>query len=139
MTNRWNNLAMWAHYAAEHTGYCLEFRREGLFTAAREVTYDATVSLNVNDPNAARRYWFYYKHPDWRFEEEVRIVFPTESTPGPSIQFAPTSLARIILGGKSDKTLVKEVLAVASSRTPPLRVEVAEYDAFSQELRTHPA
>ena len=56
-----------------------------------------TVSLDVNDPDAPRRYWFYYKHSDWRFEEEARVVFPID-TPGPTIQFAPTSLTRIILG-----------------------------------------
>lgn len=32
MTKRWNNLSLWAKYAADHTGYCLEFLNEGLYS-----------------------------------------------------------------------------------------------------------
>ena len=50
MSRRWNNLAMWAKYAADHRGYCLEFSRVGLFKAAREVIYDDTpIDLHAAD------------------------------------------------------------------------------------------
>jgi hypothetical protein len=46
LSKRWDNMSMWAKYAADHRGYCLEFANAGLFAAefAREVEYVKTES-----------------------------------------------------------------------------------------------
>ena len=39
MTRHWDNLALWAKYAANHSGYCLEFANREFFSVARAVEY----------------------------------------------------------------------------------------------------
>jgi hypothetical protein len=65
MSKRWDNLSLWAKYADNHRGYCLEFAREGLFDAAREVVYDDSLRLDVGDDSHLAFDWFFYKSPEW--------------------------------------------------------------------------
>jgi hypothetical protein len=55
-----DNMSLWAKYAGEHTGYCLEFANDGLFASAYEVIYDATVTVDVTDPAQVNANVFFY-------------------------------------------------------------------------------
>jgi hypothetical protein len=50
-------MTFWAHYAANHTGYCLEFANGGpLFENAKEVNYlvRETMDILITDPGIGR-------------------------------------------------------------------------------------
>ena len=71
-SKRGNNLSMWAKYAGDHTGYCLEFLNTGdLFAHAVDVIYGDTLPMDVNNPEHRRAYFFYCKRPEWSNEEEI--------------------------------------------------------------------
>jgi len=75
MSKRYDNMSLWAKYAGDHTGYCLEFANEGpLFEQAMEVTYGDSIQMDLTNPEHTNGYWFYFKKPDWSNEEEVRLV-----------------------------------------------------------------
>jgi hypothetical protein len=72
-----NNLHLWKKYAAGHTGYCLEFRSNGLFKGhIREVRYRDCYEADITAPELVAAF-FYYKTTDWRREEERRIPAAT--------------------------------------------------------------
>jgi len=103
-TSREDNLLMWAHYANNHTGICIEFDAtayffngqykdscKGLFGDGttpdpyetigelKEVHYSKKRPLFI-DPSELSNYtdfWF-TKSEDWSYEEEYRILLPVE-------------------------------------------------------------
>lgn len=82
MSKRYDNLSLWAKYAGDHSGYCLEFVNEGpLFESARDVIYEDSLQMDVNNPehtngfgssasvqNGAtkRRFGWFYRLSKWR-------------------------------------------------------------------------
>ncbi len=75
MSKRYDNLSLWAKYAEDHSGYCLEFVNEGLlFEKTRDVIYEDTFQMGVSNPEHTNGCWFFYKRPEWSNEEEVRLV-----------------------------------------------------------------
>src|SRR5205085_1707746 len=48
MSKRYDNFGLWAKYAGDHTGYCLEFVNEGpLFEHTLEVIYGDSIQMDV--------------------------------------------------------------------------------------------
>jgi len=100
-----DNILMWAHYAKQHTGFCLEFDIDNdffrPFTRAIKVEYDAILpEINVmqlsNYPREELGIKFLKKADDWEYEQEWRIV---ETKKGPGIQnFPEDALSGVILG-----------------------------------------
>ncbi len=134
LAERWDNLSMWAKYAGDHKGCCLEFANDGLFTSALEVTYDdGPVTLDVTDSRQNKAYFFFYKSNDWRNEEEARIVCFSNDSPARK-KFDPRLLNRIILGKDMVEVQRKKIRDWAKERSPKLEVVRAEYDAFEQKL-----
>ena len=130
LAKRPNNLHLWKNYAKHHTGYCLEFRNAGPFSAARAVRYRSVVQINVTDPGEINPYFYFYKKPRWSKEEELRIV-THRSANAVYIPFDPSLLTRIILGrdiASRDEATIRAwarkrrpELAVASAKGMPLR------------------
>jgi hypothetical protein len=125
---------MWAKYANEHKGYCLEFRHKGdsLFASAQELVYSETVGLELSDPDDTPN-WYFYKSAEWSNEEEVRIVMPPAWEP--VVQIFPLTLSGIILGEKVDAANVKRVNAAASRRLG-FTVRQARFDRHEGALVT---
>jgi hypothetical protein len=62
LSKRYDNLGLWAKYAADHSGYCLEFANTGLlFERAKEVTYGDSMQMDVTNPEHRNGYWFFCK------------------------------------------------------------------------------
>jgi Protein of unknown function (DUF2971) len=77
MSKRYDNLSMWAKYAGDHSGYCLEFSNQGpLFANTRDVLYEDKIEMDLNDQEHMNGFWLFYKRPDWSNEEEGRLVLP---------------------------------------------------------------
>jgi len=129
LSKRYDNLMLWAKYAANHSGYCLEFANEGPFASACEVTY-GDYTLDVTDPDP---YFFFCKRQEWSNEEEVRILLLRGSNP--IVKIDPRWLTRLILGkdmSEADRKLIREW---AKQREPELAVVNAYYDELHQVLR----
>lgn len=84
LTERFDSLPLWAHYAAQAKGYVMRFEDLG-----REFPGDATGSLNTvapvdyvkelvgmtHDPSTQNNL-FFCKFEDWAYEREWRVVSP---------------------------------------------------------------
>jgi hypothetical protein len=110
LSKRWNNMGMWAKYAGNHTGYCLEFANTGsFFGSAREVSYGQPAELDITIREHMDGRWFFRKTEDWRTEEEVRVLVPRRSSCKTEID--PSWLTRLIIGWKmaeSDRRELRE-------------------------------
>ncbi len=133
LSKRWDNMALWANYADNHHGYCLEFARQGLFNAAREAIYDDTFRFDVSDPAHVAFEWYFCKTPEWSNEEEIRIVLP-QMMGGPVFTIGPACLTRVILGKDISPIDRKQICEWAASRSPPLAVVQVEFDAYQRRL-----
>jgi len=134
LSKRWNNLSLWAKYAANHSGYCLEFRNEGpLFEHTKEVMYGDSTEMDVTNPEHRSGYWFFCKRQEWSNEEEVRLVLPRGR--GRKVKINPRWLTRLILGKDMADTHRKIIRELAKQREPELTVLSAYYDQLDQVLR----
>jgi len=131
LSKRFDNLSLWAKYAAGSSGYCLEFASEGpLFKQAVEVIYRKCRPVDINDPKA---FFLAYKAPEWSNEEEVRLIAPRGSSS--KIKIDPRWLTRLILGTQMSNANEKMIREWAKQRQPELTVAKAYFDELRQQLR----
>jgi hypothetical protein len=137
MSRRYNNLNLWAKYAGDHSGYCLEFVNEGpLFEAVRDVMYKDSLQMDVNNPEHTNGFWFFCKRPEWSNEEEVRLVLPRGF--GSKVKFEPRWLKRLILGKDVSEQNEQVIRAWALQRVPDLAVVKAQFDSVEQTIKLGP-
>ena len=134
LSKRYDNMSMWAKYADNHTGYCLELANEGpLFERAMEVTYEESVQMDITNPEYRNGYWFFFKRPEWSNEEEVRLVL--QRNRGSKVKIDPRWLTRVILGKNMSVDNRSIIQKWAEERRPRLAVATAYYDEPDQVLR----
>ena len=137
MSKRYDNLSLWAKYASDHSGYCLEFVNKGpLFENARDVLYEDSLQMDVNNPEHTNGFWFFCKRPEWSNEEEVRLVLPRRL--GSKVRLDPSWLKRLILGKNVSPQNEQTVRAWAQQRAPDLAVVKAQYDPVEQKITLGP-
>ena len=127
---------LWAQYAAQHRGYCLEFANEGpLFKHAKEVSYlnPAEMEILITDPSIKNGDFFFCKTRDWSNEEEVRLVLPRDK--GGKVKIDPRWLTRLILGKDMSEADQKSIREWAKQRQPELDVVSAYYDPVNRAIR----
>ena len=107
-SRNWNNLLLWSHYAASHTGICLGFDiPDDVFVAnAMDVRYQPNL-LKIHDSKDLDSHFgkrlFCTKHESWSYEQEVRFFFELEDLADEHgfhwFQFGPVfQLREVILG-----------------------------------------
>lgn len=134
LSKRYDNLGMWAKYAADHSGYCLEFVNEGpLFAHTLEVIYGDSIQMDVTKPEHRSGYWFFCKRQEWSNEEEVRIILLRGQ--GKKVKIDPRWLTRIILGWHMSKENQAMIREWTKQRVPELTVVSAHYDEVDQAIR----
>ncbi|HUW18561.1 MAG TPA: DUF2971 domain-containing protein [Sedimentisphaerales bacterium] len=121
-----DNILMWAHYAKQHTGFCLEFDVNNDFfrplMRAIRVEYATTLPIiNVlrldTYPKGKLGETLLIKATDWRYEQEWRIV---DTEKGPGIQnFPEDALTGVILGCRISQQNRQNVLRWCRSRENP--------------------
>lgn len=137
MSKRVDNLSLWAKYAGDHSGYCLELLNEGpLFETARDVLYEDSLQMDVNNRDHTNGFWFFCKRPEWSNEEEVRLVLPRSM--GSKVKLEPRWLKRLILGKSISEHNEQIIRAWSRQRMPDLPVVKARYDAVDQKLTLGP-
>jgi hypothetical protein len=79
-SRNWDNLLLWSHYAASHTGLCLGFDiPDSQADAYMDVHYQPNLLQirgleDVNEDLARRS--LSTKHESWSYEQEVRMFAP---------------------------------------------------------------
>lgn len=117
---------MWAHYAANFSGFCLSLNLTRLKNAlagrveAIKVSYvrefPVIFSKDLSDLDAAARKTLSYKKDSWAYEKEWRLIAPK---PGPiSIDEA---LSGIHVGPRASKDLVARLSAIATDKKIEIR------------------
>jgi hypothetical protein len=136
LTKRYDKVNLWALYAAQHHGYCLEFTNEGpLFERAWEVSYleHSQMEILITDPAITNGYFLFCKTVDWATEEEVRLVLPRDK--GSSVKFDPVWLTRLILGKDMSEDDRLTIRRWAAERKPALNIVEAYFDAVSRSIK----
>ena len=87
----YQNTLMWSHYAASHKGICIEYSMSPImqanknqygFQSLRKVHYtDEPINLFENQEFDGEKA-LYYKHKDWEYENEVRLLTYFHTIPG---------------------------------------------------------
>jgi len=128
-TEKRDNILMWAHYAKEHTGFCLEFDvNNDFFTRTLKVQYDAIWPeldvMKLDSPGEVGKKLF-IKAVDWQYEKEWRII---DHTKGPGIQnFPEEALIGVILGCRMSEEDKENVFKWCRKRNhPPTFYEAKE-------------
>jgi hypothetical protein len=135
LSKQYDNLNLWAKYAANHNGYCLEFANAGsFFPCAKEVSYGTTVEVDIENIDHLSGYWFFCKGSEWSNEDEVRVLVARRSDA--VLRIDPSWLTRIILGWRMPRSDRDQIREWAGQRSPELRVAEASYDELDQVIRT---
>jgi hypothetical protein len=137
MSKRYDNLSLWAKYAGEHSGYCLEFANEGpLFERAKDVIYGNSFQIDVTIREHLNGFWFFCKRPEWSNEEEVRLVLARGQ--GSKVKIDPRWMSRLILGRNISEEYEQTIRTWARERSRQLPVVKAFYDSVEQTIKLKP-
>lgn len=130
LTKRPDNMALWAKYADNHKGYCLEFSNLSRFAYVHEVIYSEKIPFTLSleeDPSQVE--FLFTKSPEWSNEEEARIL----ASPGFYI-FPKDALRGIILGEYCDEENEKQILSWIKERNANILVKKAKFNSVKQKL-----
>lgn len=122
MTEKKDNILMWAHYAGQHTGFCLEFRtdhpffsRVGPVIYCRYLPKQDLVEFLTEDIRDLPLY-LVTKAEDWAYEKEWRLADPG-SNPGQR-QYPSESLTGVIFGCRIDEKNREQIKRWCREREP---------------------
>lgn len=139
LTERFDSLPMWAHYANNATGLAVEFQGldavfpgddTGVLRRPIPVRYERERIGVTFDPQSHESL-FFAKFQDWSYEKEVRVVLPlTECrTVQPDgdrrlymFDIPKRCIARIILGWRMTEEAVSTVLKLTRTINPQVKV-----------------
>lgn len=116
VSERYDSLPMWAHYAGNATGLVVEFAgleeifmgdNTGVLSEPIRVRYDRD-RISVTFDTQSHYSLFFSKFPDWRYEQEIRIVLPLSDCRKETIgerslyirEIPQACISRLILGWK---------------------------------------
>ena len=138
MTKRYDLTNLWALYAANHRGYCLEFENVGdLFQHAMDVSYldSDQMEISITDSALLKGYFLFCKTSNWSNEEEVRLVLSRKDGRSKVKLNDPRWLTRIILGKSMADADASQIIEWAKQRQPELKVMTAYYDPLHRAIR----
>lgn len=151
----YDNILLWSHYAEKHKGVALEFvaniEKDSLLRLMTKVNYSTERPFLYNSPKD-----FLYKNMfqeikdvlneyistisltkslAWKYEQEVRVYIANIFDPKPYLlhNYHADELRAIYLGCKTDPNLEKELVGLAYSKNPAVKVfkmttALASYD-----------
>jgi hypothetical protein len=120
-----DNLLMWSHYGAKHTGFCLEFDTKAEpFSKAREVKYvdlfpelsAKEILININYESTLAL--LHTKSKEWKYEREWRCIH--EESPK-VFSYSQNSLTGVYFGSEMDITVIEIICVILQGQTPDVR------------------
>lgn len=95
------NSQLWAHYASNHTGVCIEFSTNAAFSKAKKIKYaEGRPDICIDDPSPQIirkevKKAYFFKSKDWEKESEYRLLLPLEQK---YIEFEPNEIVSVCVG-----------------------------------------
>lgn len=161
-----DNMPMWAHYANNHQGYCLEYtvlNAKMLFPISYETERFAVASMLVNifskiaqiddgiidDQDTDFQFYMWMishfglvKHESWSYENELRILYPSLKVNDPGVLVKSIDLglhlSAIYVGSQCSSNNQKKLVEIASNlKTPIHKMDLVE-DDLKFRLSTYP-
>ncbi len=145
LTEKPDNLLMWAHYAQQHTGFVIEFDGDDAFfhqrrTESDEFGYLRKVNYAQNRPNVVLTKvssvdMFLTKSVDWEYEQEWRMLQPlkdadhTKMIDGEAIHLfrvPPTSITGVIFGARMNVDKRNEVITTLTNSSDLSHLRISE-------------
>ena len=138
------DILLWSHYAAGHTGLCLEFQisnDNSLREFAKPVKYSKEypkIDILNSTPDEQVQAFLYTKADNWKYEEEWRIIH-TETENGPGYKEIPQGmLSQIIFGAKMEKRDKETVIGWAENSDQPIQFSQAKISKDQYSLIIEP-
>jgi len=121
LSNKRDDILMWSHYADGHTGFCLEFDKDGLrsWNFCAPVRYRkpySTFKEFVNHPQALHRLFLLRKSDHWKYEKEWRVIANCRTPRNRYLRFPDHILTGVILGCQMPKKHKDMICHWAESR-----------------------
>ncbi len=157
LTEKPTNLLMWAHYADQHQGAVVEFdtshaffnRRRGPqddFRHLRKVFYtEQRPHLLLNNSDALR--FFYFKSPEWEYEQEWRLIVPLadcesrldqgSNPPVCLFEVPPECIRSVCLGIRMSQDRKLELTTELRGTEVFRNVRVEQIDMDAQQFELH--
>lgn len=156
LTEKPDNLLMWAHYGASHQGFVIEFdgtdefvnrkrRVEDEFFHLRKVGYaKKRPSVAISDLSGFEA--FLTKAEDWAYEQEWRMMVPlAEATtilpefpiPVHLFAFPKRAVRAVILGAKASEDLCQGVRSIIANEAEYRSVKLLKAQVDRAEYRVH--
>jgi len=138
-----DNLLMWAHYAKDHTGAVFEFLslpdEDNPLSVAKPVVYvdqpppffteiewlDSILSMRKLDRDKLYKRYAYIKSRHWQYEREWRVWYPLIPAPDTlheDLSIRPSEFSAIYIGCRAEPVFVDEVVSLACSLFPHVRI-----------------
>lgn len=127
LSEKWDSILMWSHYADNHKGYCIGFdekllRYSQVFGKIKRVEYSNYYPeinpLNRNKKTSELKY--FYKNIDWNYEKEVRLmnIYFDYKTPEPNriVLLENKYIKEIILGLNISIKDKQEIISIAKGK-----------------------
>lgn len=131
---------MWAHYTNEYRGICIGYWREKSFSSARKLTYiDSPVKFQDDEGTEQLDHLcleeyvqdsFFFKHSDWCYEEEWRIV---EKKQDKFFHFNHDEIACIIIGHNLQPEIREIIRNCVSDKMPMFYTKIG-FRSFGIDL-----
>lgn len=128
LTEVCDNQLLWAHYAANHTGFCVIIDPSIVTAYAKIEGFVSGQSVTYRNKVPVVR-WFYdsmetryeailfSKSPDWSYEREFRVAFGGDQHLSERfISVDPTYMKGIILGARASRSLGNKGFAIKEQR-----------------------
>ena len=146
LTEKPNSPLMWGHYAASHTGVCLEFdARRNPLPAATKVEYQTTYP--ARDLPTIGYEPLVTKSIDWSYEAEWRLIAEERGatkailslkTNNDFLTLSPGILKSVIIGALADETSRRRIEDLVKSHAAGVLVRQATLAPDRYELRISP-
>lgn len=123
------NILMWAHYASNHSGVCIQFKMAAdisIFSRAIPVEYSSEYPVvnYFDDIQKALIPTLFRKSDEWKYEGERRIIHPHGANC--FLAFKPESVSGLILGcqlREHSEIAIKELLVERNEKGfPPVKI-----------------
>ena len=131
---------MWAHYTYENNGVCIGYWKKDVIAEAQKIKY---VDQAVSTPNDSEYGTtdqsvlnnevynsFFYKHSDWSYEKEWRIVKEQEDS---YLNYSEDVLACIIFGQNLSQD-IREIIIKSINKKVPMFYTKTGYRSFGINL-----
>ncbi len=132
LSERWNSILMWSHYADYHKGFCVGFSEEKLTQnfecASGPVFYPSDNTFPRLDPIRDFLNTFpvqsHTKSNEWQYEKEYRLVklfYPNPPSINDRIQtFSDDNISEVIIGLNASEQTKKEIISLSKEKNVPV-------------------